>query len=162
MLGLTQDEMSRIVGVSRSQWSMYELGRRELPMGAMQVVSKLLSGLKSAEKARKISTDNTDDMQRIVKRLLDENLFQQTSLKREIFATENKLAERERRMFLVEYFKSGDFEPRHQAVTLIPAARNNSTLNDKKISENLLVQNLKLEMLQEEEKILRSKLINQN
>lgn len=57
ILGLSQKEMAKLTGVSRSQWAMSEIGQREMPPGSSTIVADLLiwlhtskSGAKEAEK----------------------------------------------------------------------------------------------------------------
>ncbi|UOK43667.1 MULTISPECIES: hypothetical protein [Flavobacterium] len=57
ILGLSQKEMAKLTGVSRSQWAMSEIGQREMPPGSSTIVADLLtwvhtskSGTKEAEK----------------------------------------------------------------------------------------------------------------
>jgi transcriptional regulator with XRE-family HTH domain len=42
LLGLSQEEMAIILGITRTQWSMYEIGKRNLPSAAAVEFSKLL------------------------------------------------------------------------------------------------------------------------
>ncbi len=42
VLGLTQDELATLLAVTRSQLSMYELGKRDLPAFAKLKLSELL------------------------------------------------------------------------------------------------------------------------
>lgn len=42
LLGLSQEEMAMILGITRTQWSMYEIGKRNLPSAAAVEFSKLL------------------------------------------------------------------------------------------------------------------------
>jgi len=43
ILGLTQEEIAILLGLSRSQWSMFELGKRDLPVQAMQELASMLA-----------------------------------------------------------------------------------------------------------------------
>ncbi|WP_300565433.1 helix-turn-helix transcriptional regulator [Flavobacterium sp.] len=43
LLGLTQEEMAMLLGVSRGQWSMYEARKRDLPATAMMQLAEVLS-----------------------------------------------------------------------------------------------------------------------
>lgn len=47
LLGLTQDEMALVLNISRSQWSMFKSGQRDLPLAAMQQLAGLLDGLQN-------------------------------------------------------------------------------------------------------------------
>jgi len=42
-LGLTQEQMAMLLGVSRSQLAYYELGRRDLPPKAWTVMRELVT-----------------------------------------------------------------------------------------------------------------------
>ena len=53
-IGLTQDEMALYLGVTRSQWSMYTIGKRKLPITAMEKLAELLHHLQEVtEKKQK-------------------------------------------------------------------------------------------------------------
>lgn len=64
-LGLTQEEVALYLGVTRSQWSMYCIGKRKLPTEAIQKLTHLLrfsqnyisikKEIKPSLKARKIT-----------------------------------------------------------------------------------------------------------
>lgn len=42
LLGITQEEIARILDITRSQWSMYEIGERSLPLSAALEFTKML------------------------------------------------------------------------------------------------------------------------
>ena len=42
LLGLSQEEMAIILGITRTQWSMHEIGKRKLPSAAAIEFSKLM------------------------------------------------------------------------------------------------------------------------
>ncbi|MCL9803890.1 helix-turn-helix domain-containing protein [Flavobacterium amniphilum] len=42
ILGLTQDEIAPLLGITRAQWAMYEIGKRNLPSAAAVEFTKLL------------------------------------------------------------------------------------------------------------------------
>ncbi|UPT69533.1 MAG: helix-turn-helix transcriptional regulator [Flavobacterium sp. JAD_PAG50586_2] len=54
LLGLTQGEMALLLRVHPSQWSMYESGRRNIPLKAKQVLSIMLGFLKFEGKSLKV------------------------------------------------------------------------------------------------------------
>ena len=49
LLGFTQEEMSILLGVSRGQWSMYESGKRDLPLPAKEQLASMLSHVQIAK-----------------------------------------------------------------------------------------------------------------
>lgn len=50
LLGLTQKQMALLLEVSRSQLSMYELGKRGLPLSARQLLAEIVEFLQSEDK----------------------------------------------------------------------------------------------------------------
>ncbi|MCL9805536.1 helix-turn-helix domain-containing protein [Flavobacterium amniphilum] len=42
LLGVTQEEIATILGITRSQWSMHEIGKRGLPLSAALEYTKML------------------------------------------------------------------------------------------------------------------------
>lgn len=52
MLGLTQDEMAMVLGIPKSQWSMYKSGQRDLPLEALQQFSVLLQGVQKVKTSK--------------------------------------------------------------------------------------------------------------
>ena len=56
MLGLTQEEMAMVLGITKGQWSMYKSGQRDLPIESLQQFSTLLLGVQK-EKTSKTAQD---------------------------------------------------------------------------------------------------------
>lgn len=52
MLGLTQEEMAMVLGITKGQWSMYKSGQRDLPLEALQQFSILLQGVQKMKTAK--------------------------------------------------------------------------------------------------------------
>lgn len=63
MLGLTQDEMAMVLGITKGQWSMYKSGQRDLPIEALERFSMLLQGVQK-EKISKIAQHFIKEEQR--------------------------------------------------------------------------------------------------
>lgn len=42
LLGLSQDEMAKLTGVTRSLWTMYEINQRDIPTASVRIVADLL------------------------------------------------------------------------------------------------------------------------
>jgi transcriptional regulator with XRE-family HTH domain len=81
-LGLTQEEVALYLGVSRTQWSMYCIGKRKLPTEAIQKLTDLLTYSKNQTSTKK-------EIKTIIK-----------ARKKVIQVLENKLAKAELKMFL--------------------------------------------------------------
>ena len=54
LLGLTQVQMSMLLKVHPSQWSMYESGQRDLPLKPSQILAEMLSYLQLEDKGLKV------------------------------------------------------------------------------------------------------------
>lgn len=48
MLGLSQKEIAKLLGVSLSQWAMYEIGQRDIPLSGMKKIGEVLGYLQHA------------------------------------------------------------------------------------------------------------------
>ena len=77
LLGLTQLDIAMLLGISRSRWSVFEIGKRDLPLGAKQRLAELLMHAnKMPQTAKQQPTQMPalhPDLQQHIKRLLREN-----------------------------------------------------------------------------------------
>lgn len=109
LLGLTQDEIALVLQVSRSQWSMYEIGKRDLPLSAKQHLAELLSHMQSPEtkaKSHPIEVNQAVLQQQFLERLLRENEYQQQRLAKEVAKLKKKRATETSLLQLVDFLKS--------------------------------------------------------
>ena len=93
ILGLTQHDMAMLLRIGRSQWSMYELGKRELPTAAQVLLADILMHVKSAETEAKTEIhlkQQQEHSQKSLESLLRENQYQRLHIAREIAALEKK------------------------------------------------------------------------
>jgi transcriptional regulator with XRE-family HTH domain len=96
-LGLSQAEMARLLGISRSHWSMYELGRRSLPTGAAQTLAGLLPRMNAPEGRKKTpgkEGPESDSRGPVLERLLRDNEYRRAILDRKIDTLRRKLEKR--------------------------------------------------------------------
>lgn len=95
LLGFTQEELAMILKVSRSQLSMYEIGRGNLPLSALLLLAEMAQHVKSLEKSNKksphIEQQHSQTLQKL-ERLLKENEYQQMRVDRKIAVIERKFA----------------------------------------------------------------------
>ncbi|RXR35423.1 XRE family transcriptional regulator [Flavobacterium piscinae] len=95
--GLTHDEMATVLGVHRSQWSMYVSGKRSLPLEATIKLNELLQSIQKnkVNKAHRavLVTENKSVIQAWQKKLTDLNinLFQVNKKIEEMQKTRNQL-----------------------------------------------------------------------
>lgn len=77
LLGLKQLDIAMLLGISRSRWSVYEIGKRDLPLGAKQRLGELLMHVNKMPPAAVQQSERKPplhpNLQRYIKRLLREN-----------------------------------------------------------------------------------------
>jgi hypothetical protein len=112
-LGITQEEISLLLGIHRSQWSMFQSGKRDLPTNAKLLLAEMLAHMEKAEAAaKKESQKPADDAahKKHLEKLLRENEFKRVVLEKKIDALERKQLAHERRRRLAEFFAGRDAE----------------------------------------------------
>lgn len=91
LLGITQQDMSLLLQVNRSQWSMFELGKRDLPLPAKTLLAELLTYIQSAPTTQKEHSDlMTNALQKELEQRLRENEYQQLRIAKKIAVLEKK------------------------------------------------------------------------
>ena len=163
LLSVTQQEMAMLLHISRSQWSMYELGERDLPVAARQLLAELLMHLKvnkNIDKSLPMPSDRQLQLQQQkLAHLLRENEYQQLLLARKIAAYEKKQASRINRLQIVDFVDTRHAKKGNNESVL------HQNLADKVIREQVeedyvvvMEHELKQELLHLEKSLLESKL----
>jgi len=114
LLGITQEDLAALLKISRTQLSMYEIGKRELPSTAIIQLADMLRYLqedasKSADttsllKEQAIQKENT------LEELKKENQYKQLVLKRKLNALEKKYKANFSAFQLTKYLEKHDTE----------------------------------------------------
>ncbi|MEW5676309.1 helix-turn-helix transcriptional regulator [Flavobacterium enshiense] len=87
-LGLTQIEIASLLGVTRTQWSMYEIGKRNLPLDAKKTIAALLQQHKNSKKTEKAKPLlSYDEVQKNIDYLKNEL----TNTKHQLIVVEKKI-----------------------------------------------------------------------
>lgn len=103
-LGLTQQETAMILKISRSRWSLYELGLRDLPPEATKLLAGLLSHIKKTEDSSKnLTNPNTDKLRKHLEKLLLENKYQTAAASRIIDGLEKKQLKSSNALLTADY-----------------------------------------------------------
>ena len=158
-LGLSQQELADLLQVSRIQITLYETGRRSLPLKALQLLGTLLTNIpeSSAMRMAPESDHRIGKRREEIERLLKENEYQRLRLSKKLAATEKKVLLNESRSKLAQVLQQ-------DAETIKLTGLNTSLLaKDSQVRmrdfDLVLVQlQLKQELLQVEEKYLASQL----
>ena len=84
LLGMSQENLALILQVSRSQIAMYEIGKRSLPVDAMEKLAAMLSVLQN-NASRTISKDTISNFElAFLKNQLQKNKHQQLIVEKRI------------------------------------------------------------------------------
>lgn len=164
-LGLKQEDMAMLLGVSRAHWGMHEIGKRDLPSPAIQLLTEIFCHLQSPDAIAKHTPDpqQQDVRRKQFESLLYENKFRQLLLARKIAQTEKKLATQVQLKLLADFLSSRG-TPLGKGESI---AHQNILDKAQKISANdcatiLAKQKLKMEVLEFEQKCIESKMQNKD
>ncbi len=112
ILGVTHNDMAMLLNISRSQWSMYESGKRDLPLSSKLLLTEILTYVKtpSAKSQNQMLHITKQDslMKASIQRQLQENEFQQLLAARQTVILEQKQEKSVRKLLLVSYLSNND------------------------------------------------------
>lgn len=89
-LGLKQEELALLLQVTRSQLSLYEIGKRKLPTHATEKLATLLSFAKSESETENLEAKNEPTERGLLHRLLVKNQHQQQLVEMKLLAMQKK------------------------------------------------------------------------
>jgi transcriptional regulator with XRE-family HTH domain len=108
LLGITQQQAAMLLGVSRSQWSMFELGKRDLPLPAKQLLAEMLAHVQPAETLAKNAHVTPLVTPQQCESLLRENEFQRLLVMRKITTATQKQQAQDRLGQLASFLRNHD------------------------------------------------------
>jgi len=161
-LGLKQQELAQLLQVSRSQLSLYELGKRSLPLLAMEKLATLLTHSKK-EAVKNETKNNIVEEQIFLKKLVLKNNHQQLLVERKIKALEKKQnALTTSKKIIAHLLKDESTLKKSELAILktIEIKTKNQVIQN--YANSLLQLNIKKEVLAFEEKLLQRKLQSKN
>ncbi|WP_298221293.1 helix-turn-helix transcriptional regulator [Flavobacterium sp.] len=165
LLSLTQENAAMLLGVSRSQWSMYEIGQRDLPLAAKQLLAEMLTHIQKPSATAKPATDKQQraKQHQQLERLLRENEYQQLVLARKTATIQKKQDAQARLSILADFLNKREAKGEatgamhHQSIL----RKAQQTLADD--HANILMQyELKKEVLEFEQKVIEYKMKQQD
>lgn len=163
VLGLTQHQIAKLLNVSRSQWSMYELGQRDLPASAFLVLGDMMVFAKTITVQTAPKTEHQlkqeASLQIALQKLLQENAYQLERVARKLAPLEQKHQAQLKTLQLLAYLKTQNLN------TGTPQSKNleritTQTINGVTLKDLLQIVKwqMKLEMLQAEKHWLEERL----
>lgn len=159
LLGASQLEMSLLLKVNRSQWSMFELGKRSLPVAAKLELSEMLKHVQSTNsknsKKQLLSVQQENKKTEVLEALLFENQYQQLVVEKKIAAILKKQEAAIAALQLIDYLAKTD-----KKATNPYLLQNMETKAKRKAAENsdavLITHQIKQELLKYEAELLKN------
>lgn len=152
LLGITQEELAVLLNITRSQLSLFEIGKREIPTEAMTKLANMYLSINnntsSSEKLSEVIKTQEEHKKQTLEALLKDNKYYQLVCAKKIEKAEKKYNNNMLRLQLVMHLEK---EAKHQNIVKSMELKTNSD-----IMKNGLAQLTKLkiekEVLQAEEK----------
>ncbi|WP_162127949.1 helix-turn-helix domain-containing protein [Flavobacterium phycosphaerae] len=161
VLGLTQDDLALILNVSRSQFSKYELGLRDIPLAAKRLLADLVAyGCAPLTDTPSPHLEAQNRQKHLaVGRMLKENEYQQELTRRKIATVESKYTEYLQALKVVDFLsvRRETQDPTDQAVLRAIAHKANKCLRSQGL-DRLFRLKLKLYLLELEKMLLDAEL----
>lgn len=162
LLGFTQAQLALVLHVSRSQFSKYELGTRDLPLAAKQLLAELLQQVQVANPLDKTPPQilhQQTKKQLQLERLHQENEYQQLAVARKIACIEKKCNYKVRALQVVAFLAShASHQEKKQGDFLKSISNKASEALEKEGLGVLITLEIKQEVLQLEKMVLDSAL----
>lgn len=109
-LGVTQEELALLLKVTRSQLSMYELGKRDLPIAAKKQLAELLLYVKeqstTQKKVKSVMKEEVLLKKSIIEKLIHTNLHHQIKVGRALDRFEKKLEAGQASLNLIDFLEN--------------------------------------------------------
>ncbi len=157
LLGMTQENLAQILQVSRSQISMFELGKRSLPVAATKKLAQMLTHLKDNEISNKKSSSNAKEREKIIQNLLLENAYQKAIIAAKIVALEKKQKKFFSSKMIISHLINEEKNSQKDELNVLKTI---ASKKDNNFDLNLLRLSIKRDVLKYEEKLLKKKLGN--
>lgn len=159
LLGLSQENLALILRVSRSQIAMYELGKRNLPVYAIEKLATLLTLSQNESAKNEAKNSISIHEQSFLKKLLLKNTHQQLLVERKIRTLEKKHNVLETSKKVVSHLLKDKNNIKKSELAVLKAIAVKSKNQDtQSYTTELLQLELKKEVLRFEEKLLLKKL----
>ncbi|RKS02736.1 helix-turn-helix transcriptional regulator [Flavobacterium sp. 102] len=157
LLGASQLEMATLLKITRSQWSMYELGKRSLPLAAAQQLSEILAQVQPQKRAKKQvpTAEQQAQKKQTLEALLRENEYQQLVVERKIAGIQKKQVAAVAALQLLGYLADTDKKttPPHLLQSMETKAKRKAAENSDAV---LITHQIKQELLKYEAELLKN------
>lgn len=162
ILGLTQEQLSLLLEMGHSQLALHETGLRKLPSTAVQRLAEMVGLVKTMDSStfmKSRAVEEAVQRQAILEKLLTENNYQQQRLSRIVVPLEQKYHSNVTALYLVQQLLVEWETKAPNLIEYLGALKNKiGRALDKNSYSKLVQYQIKLEVLQQEEKLLREEI----
>ena len=163
ILGLTQSQIAILLKMSRSHWSMFELGKRHLPDSAFSVLNEMLVYAQSEEAKTAPKTaqqlEQEEAFQECLKKMHKENEFQLEHIARKLAPLEKKYKAQRNALPLLAYLMSKNTNADGGKIKLLEII---TRIVTRGVTPKMVLQmnkwQIKLELLQVEKSLLEERM----
>ncbi|WP_298140580.1 helix-turn-helix domain-containing protein [Flavobacterium sp.] len=130
LLGVTQEELALLLKVTRSQLSMYELGKRDLPLAAKKQLTEMLQHVKETTLAEKVTNGLMKEdvllKKAIVVELLQNTIYQQIKVERALKKYEKKYTTGQATVNLIGFLEKQTAKKKKETDSLLESMKTKS------------------------------------
>ena len=163
LLGISQENLAILLQVSRSQFAMFELGKRSLPVQAMEKLATMLTHSQKKSTKSEVKKNNAVEEQNLLKKLLLKNSHQQLLVERKIKALEKKQNALATSKKLIAHLLKNESKMKKNELAILKSIEIKSKKQEiEKYNTALHQLEIKKEVLVFEEKVLQKKLQSKN
>lgn len=154
-LGMPQKDLAMLLGVSRSLYSMFESGQRNLPTAASLLLTEMLAHFHAPQTQAKVQQRKAEitGLQHQLENLIRENEYQRTLIERKWAAAQKKHEAATRRAMVMEFLANHKPGMKNAGASLAK-----STAEESLTAKTLLALELKKEALDLENRILHDRI----
>lgn len=157
ILGLTQNDTAMLMGITRTQWSMFESGKRALPLRAKILLGEIIKHLNHFD-PRAFERQQQEAVQNKLQKLLHENEFKRYQTDQKIASTTRKLNAALALEKLMDFVKKTPVEnlPFPEFKSFLPERKKTNEISA--LTEQLTEHQHQKELLEYEMKLILTKL----
>lgn len=146
VLGIKQEDLAMILGVSRSQLSMYIIGKRNLPVEAKLILSELISTFSKKSKLKinnAILLHDAKNATMLMKSIRLNNEYKQIVLQKKLTVLERKYAEAKKTIALIDFLEASLDDSKKDKKQLYKLIKINA---EKEIQKNSITKQIPLKV----------------
>ena len=157
-LGITQQQLAMLLGVSRSTLSLYELGKRNLPIEAKIKLTQLLEQSQSRDLINKVSFDHlSKDKKLMIEKFIQNNQIGLYQLQKKLVLLQKKKIKNEAHLNLINHLKEvQNSDIKNEKYLFMPFQNEINAKASTKILLSIFKLEIKIKLLLKEQEVLKA------